>query len=263
MVTIWSQVFELSFKIDSFGEKEMQMFVTYLTMCLAAIFGVGSLLAFMRFLYFGPFGFVNFNLDKSGIMWVDACLCLAFFIQHSGMIRKPFQAYLIRIVPDGCVKAVHTIASGIILYAMLLLWQASPQHILVVGGVWHLLLRAIFFISLVFGCLWAIQALGFYDPTGIRDVIDHIRAKPLAKGDVIAKGPYGFVRHPLYVAMILMIWSNPDITADRLLFNVLWTLWIVVATNLEERDLTAVYGDAYRAYQKKVPMFVPIWRRLP
>jgi hypothetical protein len=237
------------------------MFVTYLTLCLAAIFGVGGLLAFMRFLYFGPFGFVNFNLDKGGIMWVDACLCLAFFIQHSVMIRRSFQAYLTRIVPDGCVKAVYAIASGVILYVMLLLWQVFPEHILVVSGVWRLLLRAVFFISLVFGFLWGIQALGSYDPTGIRDVINHIRAKPPSTGDLVARGPYVFVRHPLYVAMILMIWSNPDITADRLLFNVLWTIWILVATNLEERDLIRVYGDVYRAYQKKVPMFVPTWRR--
>ncbi len=236
------------------------MFLTYLILFLAAVFGVGGLLAFMRFLFFGPFGIVDFNLDQSGILWVDAFLCLAFFIQHSGMIRRPFQAYLTRIVPDGCVKAVYGIASGIILYAMLLFWQASPEHILVVGGVWRLLLRAVFFTSLVFGFLWGIQALGFYDPTGIRDVIDHMRAKPAEKRDLVAKGLYVFVRHPLYAAMLLMIWSNPVITADRLLFNVLWTVWIVVATKLEERDLTAVYGDAYRAYQKKVPMFIPTWR---
>ena len=236
------------------------MFVTYLILFLAAVFGVGGLLAFMRFLYFGPFGLVNLNLKTSGILWVDTCLCLAFFIQHSVMIRRSFQAYLTRIVPDGCVKAVYGIASGLILYSMLLLWQASPEPILVVGGVWRLLLRAVFFISLVFGFLWGVQALGFYDPTGIREAIDRIRGKTPTEGGIVARGPYAYVRHPLYSAMILMIWSHPNITADRLLFNILWTVWIVVATKLEERDLTAVYGDAYRAYQESVPMFIPTWR---
>jgi methanethiol S-methyltransferase len=235
----------------------MRVFAVYLILGMAAIFGVGSLLAFMLFLYNGPFNLVSLNFDKSGIMWMDACLCLAFFIQHSGMIRRPFQKYLARIVPDGCVKAVYAISSGVILYATLMLWQASPDYVLVVDGIWRSLLRAVFFISL-FGFLWGIQALGFYDPTGIRDVVDHIRAKPPTKGEVVAKGPYVFVRHPLYTAMILMIWSNPDITSDRLLFNVLWTIWIVTATTLEERDLVAEYGNAYREYKKNVSMFVPV-----
>ena len=54
-----------------------------------------------------------------------------------------------------------------------------------------------------------------------------------------------------------MIWASPDVTADRLLFNVLWSIWMVVATRLEERDLAADFGEAYREYQRSVPMLVP------
>ncbi|MCK7479628.1 MAG: hypothetical protein M0C28_21625 [Candidatus Moduliflexus flocculans] len=52
-------------------------------------------------------------------------------------------------------------------------------------------------------------------------------------------GPYRLVRHPLYLLSIVMIWSCPDLTTDRLLFNLLWTGWIVVGAYLEERDLVA------------------------
>lgn len=232
------------------------MIQTYLILALAAIFGVGGLMAFMRFLYFGPFSIANFNLDTSRILWMDASLSFAFFIQHSGMIRRPFQVYLTRIVPDGCVKAVYAIASGVILYAMLVLWQPSSEHLFIINGIWRTLMRAVFFISL-FGFLWGLQSMGFYDPTGIRDIIDRMRAKPIIKGGVVAKGPYRFIRHPLYLTMMLMIWSYPDMTADRLLFNILWTTWIVMATLLEERDLVAEHGNAYLEYKNNVPMFVP------
>ena len=57
--------------------------------------------------------------------------------------------------------------------------------------------------------------------------------------------------------MLLMIWSYPVLTMDRLLFNVLWTIWIVIGSVLEERDLSADFGDAYREYQRKVPMLLP------
>jgi protein-S-isoprenylcysteine O-methyltransferase Ste14 len=54
-----------------------------------------------------------------------------------------------------------------------------------------------------------------------------------------------------------MIWASPDVTADRLLFNILWSIWMVVATRLEERDLAAEFGEGYRRYQRSVPMLLP------
>ena len=56
-----------------------------------------------------------------------------------------------------------------------------------------------------------------------------------------------------------MIWCYPDLTADRLLFNVLWSAWIVAGTLMEERDLAVTLGDRYREYQSRVPMLIP-WR---
>ena len=64
-------------------------------------------------------------------------------------------------------------------------------------------------------------------------------------------------RHPLYFSVLLLIWFCPDLTADRLLANILWSAWIWMATRWEERDLTGDFGDAYREYQKRVPMLIP------
>ncbi len=77
---------------------------------------------------------------------------------------------------------------------------------------------------------------------------------------VLVQGAYRWVRHPLYLTILLMIWSHPDPTADRLLFNVLFTTWIIVGTVLEERDLVAVFGNDYQNYQRRVPMFIPYRR---
>ncbi|MDA8404990.1 MAG: hypothetical protein M0Z56_12485 [Desulfobacteraceae bacterium] len=58
-----------------------------------------------------------------------------------------------------------------------------------------------------------------------------------------------------------MIWTQVSVTTDRLLFNGLWTLWIIVGAMLEERDLIASFGDAYRNYRSNVPMLIPYkWR---
>jgi len=51
----------------------------------------------------------------------------------------------------------------------------------------------------------------------------------------------------------------PDLSLDRLLFNVLWSVWIVLGAYFEERDLVADFGEEYRQYQKSVPMLMP-WK---
>ena len=71
------------------------------------------------------------------------------------------------------------------------------------------------------------------------------------------RGPYRWVRHPLYSFCLLIIWSCPNITTDRLLYNVVWTLWIIIGSVFEERDLVAAFGEEYRNYQRKVPMLIP------
>ena len=72
------------------------------------------------------------------------------------------------------------------------------------------------------------------------------------------RGPYRYVRHPLYFFVLLAIWSVPLLTTDILLSNILFTAWIIVSTRWEERDLVVQFGDAYRRYQADIPMLFPL-----
>jgi len=47
------------------------------------------------------------------------------------------------------------------------------------------------------------------------------------------------------------------LVADQLVFNVLWTIWIISGTLLEEKDLIREFGEKYLNYQQKVPMLIP------
>src|SRR4030042_817540 len=128
----------------------------------------------------------------------------------------------------------------------------EPQALLLNAG-----LSLAFFILPVAGFFWAVKALGLFDPFGIKGILDYQRNKKSRPVAFTVRGPYQWVRHPLYLFMLVMIWSCPNLTADRLLFNILWSVWIFIGTILEDRDLTAQFGDAYRKYQKKVPMLLP------
>jgi protein-S-isoprenylcysteine O-methyltransferase Ste14 len=224
---------------------------------LARILGGLSLLLFIIFLFVGSLNLLDMHLDESGVLWFDAGLSLLFFIQHSGMIRKWFRNRLGRFIPEEYTGAIYAIASGIVLLLVILLWQTSTQTVITPSGLLRWSLRAVFFLCLL-GFYWGVKALRFFDPLGLRPIINRLRGRNPKPVPITATGPYRWIRHPLYLFMILMIWSCPDLTMDRLLFNLLWTIWIVIGSYFEEIDLLVEFGDAYREYQKRVPMLIPL-----
>ncbi len=229
----------------------------YLIIGLALLLGAGSLILFLLFLLAGSPALVSLNLRPNQVLWWDTGLCMAFFLQHSGMVRKSFRQRLARSLPTEYEGAVYAIASGIALLALMVLWQKSALTLTAPGGVFRWLFYITYLLSFA-GFIWGSRALGVFDPYGLRPILGRLRGKKPRRMSFVVKGPYRWVRHPLYLFMILMIWSCPDLTADRLLFNGLWTVWIIIGSILEERDLVLEFGDVYREYQRRVPMLIPL-----
>ncbi len=234
----------------------MGNYTAYIVIGLARILGGLSLLALVIFLFVGSFNLLDMHLDENRLLLFDAGLSLLFFSQHSGMIRKPFRRWLARFVPEEYGGAIYAIASGIVLLLVILLWQTSSQTVMATSGLLRWSLRAVFFLSAL-GFYWGAKALRFFDPFGLRPIFNRLRGRDPIPTPITVAGPYRWVRHPLYLFAILTFWSFPDLTTDRLFFNLLWTVWIVIGAYFEEIDLVAEFGDAYREYQKRVPMLVP------
>jgi protein-S-isoprenylcysteine O-methyltransferase Ste14 len=50
-------------------------------------------------------------------------------------------------------------------------------------------------------------------------------------------------------------------TAAHLVFALITTAYILVAIQLEERDLVSIHGTTYADYRRRVPMLIPLSRR--
>ena len=236
----------------------MSRFTAHALAALSIVIGVGSLIVFTIFLYTGPFHSKNLGLGIASALVLDTSLCLVFFFQHSGMIRKSTKHCMSRVISEQDYGAVFSIVSGITLLALVFFWQETALVLASADGFYRWSFRAVFFLAIA-GQVWGIWSLKSADLFGTESLLRRPGPTP-PSAPMVVRGPYRWVRHPLYLTTLLMIWSYPDLTADRLLFNVLFTAWIIVGTVLEERDLVADYGDAYRNYQRAVPMLVPYRR---
>jgi protein-S-isoprenylcysteine O-methyltransferase Ste14 len=234
---------------------EVHRVLKYLAAGSALLLGGGSLVVFTLFLFFGSFNLVNLGLGQGGVLLLDAGLSLLFFLQHSGMVRRKFRRSLATIMPEEYYAAFYAIASGAVLLAVIFFWQEGALLVAAPTGLLRWSFRVLFCLAIA-GFLWCGLSLKYFDPFGIGPLLGRHGAKSEQVTLTIA-GPYRLVRHPLYLLSIVMIWSCPDLTTDRLLFNLLWTGWIVGGAYLEERDLVDEFGDSYREYRRRVPMLIP------
>jgi len=215
--------------------------------------GIGLLVAFP-----GGWPLVRFHWPLAGALCWDAFLSLLFFLQHSGMVRRGFRARLAIVIPPRYHGAVYSIASGVALAVVVLFWQPSDMPLLILNGLSRGLAQTCAILAIVI-FVWGASALRGFDPFGLGPIRAYLHGQEQGPPPFVVRGPYRWVRHPLYFAILLLIWVSPDVTADRLLFNILWTAWIYVGARLEEKDLVRGFGDSYERYRRKVPILIP-WR---
>jgi protein-S-isoprenylcysteine O-methyltransferase Ste14 len=103
--------------------------------------------------------------------------------------------------------------------------------------------------------------INHFDLLGLRQVYLRMTNTPYTDLPFTEAALYGVVRHPLMLGFLITFWVTPTLTVGHLLFAALGTGYILVGVWLEERDLTTHLGAAYRAYQRRVPMLLPIGRR--
>lgn len=238
-----------------------QKIIAVFALLTTTIITAASFTAFLIFLYAGSLNWINLGLNEVALLLVNTCLSFAFFLQHSGMVRRSFRRRLEQFIPSQYQGAAYTMASSLVLLVFVGFWQGSEVIVHTFGGLSASIMRALFFFSIA-GMCWGAWTLRSVDMFGLEPIKKHLGAKQSPATPFTIRGPYRWVRHPLYFFIIVIIWSCPLLTTDRLLFNILWTIWIIIGTILEERDLVNDFGDDYRDYQARVPMLFP-WRLRP
>ena len=76
----------------------------------------------------------------------------------------------------------------------------------------------------------------------------------------MTQGAYGFVRHPVYLAALL-VWLGLGVAFGSAVTLAIALLYVLPAYVLYARSEEAMmlegFGEAYRQYCRTVPMFIP------
>jgi len=86
--------------------------------------------------------------------------------------------------------------------------------------------------------------------------------KARREGLLVTGGLYALVRHPQYTGLFIALFGEGVVHWPTLfsagLFPVIVLAYVWLA-HREEKQMLARFGDAYRAYRHRVPMFIPRW----
>jgi protein-S-isoprenylcysteine O-methyltransferase Ste14 len=180
----------------------------------------------------------------------NVTLFTIFALHHSIMARTGAKRWITRIVAPDLERSIYVWIASLLFIAVCLMWQLLPGVIWQTRGPGVML-----YVVQLFGVVLTIAAariVGVWELAGVKQ-------PDLSKSvEFRADGPFGVVRHPIYLGWILMVFATPTMTMTRLVFAVVSTAYLVAAIPLEERLLVENFGDNYRTYQRQMR-----WRLIP
>jgi protein-S-isoprenylcysteine O-methyltransferase Ste14 len=191
---------------------------------------------------------------------VNVLLLGIFAVQHSVMARRGFKERWTQIIPWSIERSTYVLAASLALILLFSQWRPIGIEIWTVENP---AARAVLWT--VFASGWGLVLLAtflinHFDLFGLRQVWLPLVGRHYTPVSLRTPRLYRHVRHPLYLGFVLAFWATPHMTLAHLLFALATTAYILIAIQLEERDLIAEHGEGYVTYRQKVPMLIPSLR---
>jgi len=196
------------------------------------------------------------NVPLSQALLINLGLLALFAIQHSVMARPFFKRWITRFISPAIERSTYVLAASVALIILFVLWEPMG------GVVWNITNPVgvgLMYSGYAFGWLTILLAtflINHFDLFGLRQVWLDLRKVPYSPLQFETPFLYRLVRHPLYLGWLFAFWCTPVMTVAHLVFAAACTAYILLAIQLEERDLLDAHPE-YRTYREQVPMIIP------
>jgi protein-S-isoprenylcysteine O-methyltransferase Ste14 len=211
-------------------------------------------LAYFLFSYAVTFGEIAGGPITTGAIAFDVALFSVFALHHSIFARIPVRSFVRQIVPAKLERSVYVWVASLMLIGVCYAWRAVPGVLWHISSPWNWLFVAV----QVAGVWWTLRSAAVIDAfelAGIRQVLNPKPQNPNPKSQTVefkTDGPYGWVRHPIYLGWIVIVFSVGTMTMTRFVFATVSSLYLALAIPFEERTLLSQSPD-YRDYIRRVP----------
>lgn len=193
--------------------------------------------------------------------WVVFISMCAWSVLHSWLAAFSTKNRVKRLVGERIqryYRLIFILIAGVTLLPILAMVVLLPSRVLWrIPAPWlyfTIALQGLALLGLVITVL-QVDTLAFI---GLRQLRDPDAEK---KNELVTRGFYRWVRHPLYFFSLILFWLLPIMTDLTLAFVIAGSLYFIIGTVPEERKLVEIYGDAYRQYQQDVPRIIP-WLKI-
>jgi len=222
---------------------------------VARAYVTGGAMIFVVALATGAWRFVTLGTapDEGPLiegLLINTLLFGVFALHHSVLARGPVKARVTRLVSPPLERPTYVWVASLLFIGVCIAWRPIAGTLYRMPPPWA----------------WAVGTLQFAGGILTLDaarridvrVLAGLRPEPAESGELVARGTYRFVRHPIYLGWVLLVWAASDMTTGRLVFAAISTAYLVVAVPFEERSLRRRFGPSYDAYRHTVR-----WRIVP
>jgi methanethiol S-methyltransferase len=179
---------------------------------------------------------------------VDIALIALFGTQHSVMARPWFKQNVIAWMPLAFERGTYVHLANAALFTLIVFWQPIPIEVWRIRG--GLLEDAAWG---AFAAGWIMLFLGAWS-FGIGDLLGIAQMRAWVSGREYTRRLktgrlYRWLRHPMYIGVLLAVWATPRLSLGHLLLAGGLTAYVLIAMRYEERDLIVAYGSRYLAWR--------------
>jgi protein-S-isoprenylcysteine O-methyltransferase Ste14 len=209
-------------------------------------------LSYFLYRYGIVFGRVVEGPLRASAIWWDIALFSAFAAHHSVFAREPVRRLLTRALPH-LERSIYVWIASLLFILVCRLWQPVAGTLWEFGGAMSVVLLVLQIGGITIS-VYSAALIDIWELAGVRQPHSQLATTNAhLEFEFKTTGPYGMVRHPIYLGWFLIVFAVGTMTMTRFVFAVVSCAYVLIAIPFEERSIRASSGGAYDRYMKRVP----------